>query len=37
MRISILVVLLLWASSVFARQTKVACVGNSVTYGYLLV
>lgn len=36
MRISILVVLLLWASSVFARPTKVACVGNSVTYGYLL-
>lgn len=36
MRIGILVIVFLWVSPVFARQTKVACVGNSVTYGYLL-
>ncbi len=36
MRIGILVIVFLWVGSVFARQTKVACVGNSVTYGYLL-
>lgn len=36
MRIGILIIVFLWVSPVFARQTKVACVGNSVTYGYLL-
>ena len=36
MRTSILIFIFLWASSVFAREIKVACVGNSVTYGYLL-
>ncbi len=36
MRTSILIFMFLWASSVFAREIKVACVGNSVTYGYLL-
>ncbi len=36
MRINVLIFLLLWISSAWARQIKVACVGNSVTYGYLL-
>lgn len=32
----LLLAVLLWVNGLWARQVKVACVGNSVTYGYLL-